>query len=124
MSRKCSIFAVRLVLFFTKHEPFFIISYDFMRFSVHFFFRAFAAILVLGVLASACVQRSTVIPRNADEYYEQAFEAFTTEDLARAQKFFDVIKLQYPASKYADDAQYYLAEINVKKNENILAAYN
>lgn len=98
--------------------------YDFMRFSICSISRALVAMLFAGVLTSACVQRSTVIPRNVDEYYEQALEAFTTEDLTRAQKFFDVIKLQYPASKYADDAQYYLAEINVKKNENILAAYN
>ncbi|TAE22526.1 MAG: outer membrane protein assembly factor BamD [Candidatus Kapaibacterium sp.] len=87
----------------------------------------FALILLLcigAVWASSCSQKNFVIPRNVDEYYEQALEAFNTEDLSRAQKYFDVIKLQYPASKYADDAQYYLAEINVKKNENILAAYN
>lgn len=75
-------------------------------------------------IVGACAPKISVIPRNADEYFEQALEAFNTEDLTRAQKYFDVIKLQYPASKYADDAQYYLAEINVKKNENILAAYN
>ena len=89
----------------------------------------FRAILALGLLmilsaASGCSQKVTLAPRNADEYYEQALEAFNTENLAVAQKYFDVIKLQYPASKYADDAQYYLAEINVKKGENILAAYN
>lgn len=98
--------------------------HDFMRFSVAFLSHALVLILFVGVVGSACAPRSTVIPRNVDEYYEQALEAFNTEDLPRAQKFFDVIKLQYPASKYADDAQYYLAEINVKKNENILAAYN
>ena len=89
----------------------------------------FRAILALGLLmilsaAYGCSQKVTLAPRNADEYYEQALEAFNTENLAVAQKYFDVIKLQYPASKYADDAQYYLAEINVKKGENILAAYN
>jgi outer membrane protein assembly factor BamD len=120
----CGSFGIVFYQTCTNLEPFFIISYDFMRFSVYSFFRTFAAILTLCTFASACVQRSTVIPRNVDEYYEQAMEAFNTEDLTRAQKFFDVIKLQYPASKYADDAQYYLAEINVKKNENILAAYN
>lgn len=71
-----------------------------------------------------CAQKVTVAPRNVDEYYEQALDAFNNENLAVAQRYFDAIKLQYPASKYADDAQYYLAEINVKKNENILAAYN
>ncbi len=86
---------------------------------------ALMLLLCVGAMwASSCAQKNLVIPRNVDEYYEQALEAFNTEDLTRAQKYFDAIKLQYPASKYADDAQYYLAEINVKKNENILAAYN
>jgi len=81
-------------------------------------------LLVLLLATFGCAQKVTLAPRNADEYYEQALEAFNTENLAVAQRYFDIIKLQYPASKYADDAQYYLAEINVKKNENILAAYN
>ncbi len=81
---------------------------------------AFAATMVVF----GCAQKVTVAPRNVDEYYEQALDAFNNENLAVAQRYFDAIKLQYPASKYADDAQYYLAEINVKKNENILAAYN
>ncbi len=81
------------------------------------------SVLVL-LAASSCAQKVNVIPRTADEYFEQALEAFKNENLTTAQKYFDVIKLQFPASKYADDAQYYLAEINVKKNENILAAYN
>lgn len=82
------------------------------------------AALAVVVAASGCAPKTNVIPRNADEYFEQALEAFKNDNLTTAQKYFDVIKLQYPASKYADDAQYYLAEINVKKNENILAAYN
>ncbi len=76
------------------------------------------------VVTFGCAQKVTLAPRNVDEYYEQALDAFNNENLAVAQRYFDAIKLQYPASKYADDAQYYLAEINVKKNENILAAYN
>jgi outer membrane protein assembly factor BamD len=82
------------------------------------------ALFSLALIAFACVPKSSVAPRNLDEYFEQALEAFHNNDLARAQKYFDAIKLQYPASKYADDAQYYLAEINVKKSEYILAAYN
>ncbi|MFY7997877.1 MAG: outer membrane protein assembly factor BamD [Candidatus Kapaibacteriota bacterium] len=87
-------------------------------------FFSFLCALSATMLVFGCAQKITVAPRNADEYYEQALEAFNTENLAVAQRYFDAIKLQYPASKYADDAQYYLAEINVKKNENILAAYN
>ncbi|MCS6807759.1 MAG: outer membrane protein assembly factor BamD [Bacteroidota bacterium] len=83
------------------------------------------AFLVLLLAVSSCAPKMSFLPpRNVDEYFEQALEAFKNDNLATAQKYFDIIKLQYPASKYADDAQYYLAEINVKKNEHILAAYN
>ena len=84
----------------------------------------FAFLFSFLFVAFACAPQSSVAPRNLDEYFDQALEAFHANDLARAQKYFDAIKLQYPASKYADDAQYYLAEINVKKSEYILAAYN
>jgi outer membrane protein assembly factor BamD len=80
--------------------------------------------VAIGTLLWSCAAKPVMLPRTVAEYYEQGLEAFNTEDLPRAQRYFDVIKLQYPASKYADDAQYYLAEINTKKSEFILAAYN
>jgi outer membrane protein assembly factor BamD len=49
---------------------------------------------------------------------------FEDGDYLAAQLGFDKIKLQYPASIYADDAQYYLAEINFSKSQYILAAFN
>lgn len=62
--------------------------------------------------------------RTADDVYAEGVEEFNSGDYLEAQKLFDVIKLQYPASQYADDAQYYMAEINYKKGEYVLAAYN
>ncbi len=50
--------------------------------------------------------------------------AFADEDYPTAQQYFDIIRLQYPASEYADDAQYYLGEISFAKGEYIMAAYN
>lgn len=50
--------------------------------------------------------------------------AFVNDDLTEALSHFDVIKLQYPASKYADDAQYHIAEINFRRGEYVMAAYN
>ncbi len=86
--------------------------------------RVVVALCALCFAAAGCAQKFSLPPRNVDEFFEQALEAFNTDNLPVAQRYFDAIKLQFPASKYADDAQYYLAEINVKKNENILAAYN
>jgi outer membrane protein assembly factor BamD len=36
---------------------------------------------------------------------------------------FDAVRIQYPASKYADDAQYYTAECYFKREEYILATH-
>ncbi len=87
-------------------------------------------VLIVIVLAmSALVLSScgiTQVPEgaNAKETYEFAMEQFENEDFQAAQLGFDKIKLQYPASTYADDAQYYLAEINFSKSQYILAAFN
>jgi len=54
----------------------------------------------------------------------EAMEAFDDEDYLTASKLFEVIKLQFPASQFADDAQFYTAEINFKRKEYILAAFN
>lgn len=80
---------------------------------------------LLGLfLNTGCNIKPFVMPRTIDGIYEAGVEEFKNGNYAQAQKLFDIIKLQYPTSKYADDAQYYLAEINVAKNEHILAAYN
>lgn len=62
--------------------------------------------------------------QTAETTYLDAMEAFNDEDYLTAMKYFEVIKLQYPASQFADDAQYYTAEINFKRKEFILAAFN
>jgi outer membrane protein assembly factor BamD len=64
------------------------------------------------------------MPRTVEGVYKLGVEEFERGNYTFSQKLFDIIKLQYPASIYADDAQYYLAEINSKKGEHILAAYN
>jgi outer membrane protein assembly factor BamD len=76
--------------------------------------------LVVGC-ASTPVERRA---KTAEEVYTEAMEAFKDENWVDAQGLFDIIKLQFPASQYADDAQYYLAEINFKRGEYILGAYN
>jgi outer membrane protein assembly factor BamD len=72
----------------------------------------------------ACSSSKRAVPKTVDEIYKEATDEFKDEDYLDAQKLFDVIKLQYPASEYADDAQYYLAEINFSRKEFQLAAFN
>lgn len=62
--------------------------------------------------------------RTPGEVFKSALEAYKEEDYEESQKLFDLIKLQYPASQFADDAQFYIAEINFARKEYIMASYN
>lgn len=76
------------------------------------------------IFAGGCGSSETVTIKTADEYFKAAVVAFDDEDWLDAIKYFEVIKLQYPASQYADDAQYFIAEINFRRSEYYSAAYN
>ena len=78
-------------------------------------------ILAVGCSSSSKVSDS---PKTADEAYSLGMEKFKAKKYTDASKYFDIIKLQYPASSYADDAQYYLAEINFIRKEYQLSAFS
>ncbi len=81
-------------------------------------------VVLIAVLAISCSSTDSSRPRTAEEMYEKAMKLFEDEDWQEANQLFEVIKLQYAASQYADDAQFHIAEINFNKGEYILAAYN
>jgi outer membrane protein assembly factor BamD len=62
--------------------------------------------------------------RTADEIHAEAMRLYEGNDWTEALAQFDIIKLQFPASQFADDAQYYIAEINYRRAEFVLAAFN
>lgn len=87
--------------------------------------RNIAIILVSAIIAlSACKSTKEIDTRNVEEVYRKALELFKNEDYIESKNLFDVIRLQFPASQYADDAQYYLAEIAFARDEFVLAAYS
>lgn len=57
------------------------------------------------------------------ERFDEAMAEFNDEDYEAARKLFEAIVLQDPASEYADDAQYYLAESYFLDGDYHLAAY-
>lgn len=81
-------------------------------------------LLSISILIISCSSSKVTEIKSAEEMFKKGIELFNDNDLLEASKIFDIIKLQYPASQYADDAQYYLGEINFKKDEFILAAFN
>lgn len=79
----------------------------------------------LGLALSSCSSsEGAKKAKTVDEIFSEAKAAYDDDNWIEAQAKFDVIKLQYPASQYADDAQYYLAEISFQRSEYIMAAFN
>lgn len=80
---------------------------------------AFTALLI-----NSCSSPQVYKPTSAEDVFNQGVEDFKEGDYIDAQKNFDKIKLQYPASAYADDAYFYIAEINYERKQYIVAAYH
>jgi outer membrane protein assembly factor BamD len=83
---------------------------------------------ILGVAALFVVACSSTQERKAgrtvEQVYTEAMENYEGDHWEDALAQFDVIKLQFPTSQYADDAQYHIAEINRRRGEFVLAAFN
>jgi outer membrane protein assembly factor BamD len=79
----------------------------------------------IALLFSSCnTSKRAERMQSAASVFEEGKKLFDDEDWLEAQKLFDLILLQYPASSYADDAQFYLAEINFNRGEYIYASFN
>lgn len=92
----------------------------------HFHFNAPAVFIIgaVALLAGCASQQTTQQHRTVDEIYREAYTLFTNGDYVEALAEFDIIRLQYPASSHADDAQYYIGEINYERGDYVMAAYN
>lgn len=84
----------------------------------------FTIAVILIITTIGCKQTNVREPQSPETMFEKAMEKFENEDWLEAKQLFDVIKLQYSASRFADLAQFHIAEIHFKKKEYILAAYN
>lgn len=82
-----------------------------------------ACIGLLFVQSCAGVKTTGEI-MDAETAYNAGVAAFKDEDYFEAQRLFDVIRLQFPTTQYADDAQFYLGEISFAKKEYVMAAFN
>lgn len=80
--------------------------------------------LILLALLSSCGSSINTRNMSAENLYNKGIELKEEEDYLESQKMFDLIKLQYPASQFADDAQFYLAELDFLRGKYILAAFN
>ncbi len=85
-----------------------------------------AGIIVVSLFVESCSASKSIVPPGltAEQLFKRAKDFIDEEEWIPAQKHLDVLKLQFPASPFADDAQYYIAELHFRKREFILASYN
>lgn len=76
------------------------------------------------LLAACSDGAQTVRLTNTAEQFQQGMAALEDEDYQEAEQIFNTIILQDPASEYADDAQFYLAESHFRDGDYKLAAFN
>ncbi|MBC8125320.1 MAG: outer membrane protein assembly factor BamD [Candidatus Kapabacteria bacterium] len=79
--------------------------------------------LVAIILLSCSSAEETKRQRTVEDVWVVAKKAFDNGEWIEAQTQLEVIKLQYPASQYADDAQFLIAEISFERSEYIIAAF-
>ena len=84
----------------------------------------FGCIILLPLFFGCSGARQVGEIRDAETAYTAGIEAFKNEDYFEAQRLFDVIRLQFPTTQYADDAQFYLGEISFARKEYVMAAFN
>jgi outer membrane protein assembly factor BamD len=79
--------------------------------------------LIAWAMVSSCGSADKAKADSPEKAYEKAMELFKDEDYLDAATYFELITLQYPASPYADDAQFHLAEIDYHEGNYILGAF-
>jgi len=81
------------------------------------------ALLLLGLIFASCSQGTKLGSYPPDELIEMAIEDYDNEDYIEAKEKLQTIQLQYPSSKYADDAQYYTGMVHFAQENFVLAAF-
>lgn len=79
----------------------------------------FAMIFII----SACKTGDKFDSRDPEVVFKKAMELYNEEEYLEAQNLFELIRLQFSATQYADDAQFYIGEIATKREEFVMAAY-
>jgi outer membrane protein assembly factor BamD len=82
-------------------------------------------LLFIWLAFAGCGDSSQALKNgNSEERFKQGMKEFEDEDYQEAEQIFNTIILQDPASDYADDAQFYLAESYFNDGDYKLAAFN
>ncbi|HUI30842.1 MAG TPA: outer membrane protein assembly factor BamD [Candidatus Acidoferrales bacterium] len=77
----------------------------------------------LAIILASCSSTQELIVQSAGETYRQGMLLMQDKDYTKARDKFDIVVKQYPASAYADSAQFYLAETYYDQEEYITSAF-
>lgn len=94
-----------------------------MKILYYIFKIAYAPIMVITLTFGCATSKKEEI-HSADELFQKAKQELDKKKYDEAEKYFDLLKLHFPASQYADDAQYYLGIINFEKSNYIMASFH
>ncbi|MBI4546514.1 MAG: outer membrane protein assembly factor BamD [Ignavibacteriae bacterium] len=79
-------------------------------------------IVCMALVFTSCGSSDATGNLSAEDRFELGKKKFEEEDYLEAISDFEIIKLQYPGSAVADDAQFYLAECRFNMEEYLFAA--
>ena len=84
-----------------------------------------SATLILGLagILASCSSTEELVVQGARETFREGMTLFQDESYVKARDKFDIVVKQYPASAYADSAQFYLAETYYDQEEYVTAAF-
>ncbi len=88
--------------------------------------KKFPILLILSIIAitiSSCSSTQELIIQGAGETFRQGMQLLHKENYTKAREQFDIVVKQYPASTYADSAQFFLAETYYDQTEYVTAAF-
>lgn len=79
---------------------------------------------IFTILNGCASSQGTAEVKDAESAFRVGLAAFKDENYFESQRLFDLIRLQFPTTQYADDAQYYLGEISYARKEYVMGAFN
>jgi outer membrane protein assembly factor BamD len=82
-----------------------------------------AIILGLAVVLASCSSTQELVILSAGKTFHDGMQLLNDKDYVKARDKFDIVVKQYPASAYADSAQFYLAETYYDQEEYVTAAF-
>ncbi len=85
--------------------------------------KALAVSGIVALVLTACSSLPEPDVRDPEALYRAAQQAFERKETVLAQRWLETIRLQHPASQYADDALFLLAQLHYQQQQYVMAAF-